>query len=75
MQGHVLCFYTVIVFNPPAHAEYSDNFRNELLGLFSMHGAEVQSTVIHSHFFLPSDLSEAVDVYSDWIDACEAANS
>ena len=21
-----------------------------------------------------SDLSEAVDVYSDWIDACEAAN-
>ncbi len=22
----------------------------------------------------PSDLSEPVDVYSDWIDACEAAN-
>lgn len=24
--------------------------------------------------FVSSDLSEAVDVYSDWIDACEAAN-
>ena len=23
---------------------------------------------------VPSDLSEPVDVYSDWIDACEAAN-
>lgn len=22
----------------------------------------------------PLDLSEAIDVYSDWIDACEAAN-
>ena len=24
---------------------------------------------------LRSDLSEAVDVYSDWIDACESANA
>lgn len=64
-------FYTVIVFNPPANAEYSDNFwKINCLGHF--YGAMVFKILIFSS---PSDLSEAVDVYSDWIDACEAANS
>jgi hypothetical protein len=29
---------------------------------------------IHFSLIVQSDLSEPVDVYSDWIDACESAN-
>ena len=30
---------------------------------------------MYIHTFVLLDLSEPVDVYSDWIDACEAANA
>lgn len=36
--------------------------------------AEEATQLLLSLIQFSSDLSEPVDVYSDWIDACEAAN-
>ena len=34
----------------------------------------IHSILSHPSFFPSIDISEPVDVYSNWIDACEAAN-
>ncbi|KAF6718030.1 Transcription elongation factor 1-like [Oryzias melastigma] len=50
--------------------EYWDNI------MFCVFGRVPDSHHLSPLFLIlvPSDLSEPVDVYSDWIDACEAAN-
>ena len=45
------------------------------LNSWKLHDHIIQYFLDELYLLLLSDLSEAVDVYSDWIDACEAANS
>ena len=45
------------------------------LNSWNLHDHIIQYFLDELYLLLLSDLSEAVDVYSDWIDACEAANS
>ena len=59
-------------------AEYRTHHLQSVPGGFpDSHKLSVPFTSVFTllRFCLSTDLSEAVDVYSDWVDACESANT
>ncbi|XP_015262993.1 PREDICTED: transcription elongation factor 1 homolog [Gekko japonicus] len=59
---------------PPPKKKMTGTLETQFTCPFCNHEKSCDVKMLPSLTFDSADLSEPVDVYSDWIDACEAAN-